>query len=397
MNKLTKPKMFEKPTGVKDYLPDAVRKLRSIEMKVLSCMEQWGYEEIRTPALEFYDTVGAASTTSDPKLFKLLDKNGTTMVLRSELTAPIARVVTSLLRDEPLPLRLSYHANVFRAMEEETGRDAEFYQTGVELVGDGSAEADAEIIALAAASLRAAGIEDFKIALGHAGFLNGLFREALHQQEATQANLKECLLRRNYVGYTEEVKSLSISDEAKAELEGVLRLHGGRDVCEQARKLTSDPEAQAAMEHLNRVLAALDDYGVADQVMIDLTMVGDFSYYTGIVFEGYVDKLGFPVCSGGRYDNLLEQFGRPAPATGFALKTTRILEMLNGEEPQRPHRVLVLYHPEKHKEAVRYAMARRAEQGYSHGIAVELRQISADEDEKTEQAKLQCDEIIAFK
>lgn len=136
--KMSKPKGFEKPAGVRDYLPRAVKKLRKIEHDVLHCMSRWGYQQMITPTLEYYDTVGVASSTSDQKLYKLLNNRGQALVLRSEMTAPVARVVSSLLKDEPLPLRLSYHANVFRAIEEEAGREAEFFQTGVELVGDDS-------------------------------------------------------------------------------------------------------------------------------------------------------------------------------------------------------------------------------------------------------------------
>ena len=113
---MSKPKVFEKPIGVKDYLPLAVSRLRRIERQALDCMKRWGYEQIMTPTMEYYDTVGVASSTSDQKLFKLLNNRGTTLVLRSDMTAPIARVVASLLKEEPFPLRLSYHSSVFRAI-----------------------------------------------------------------------------------------------------------------------------------------------------------------------------------------------------------------------------------------------------------------------------------------
>ncbi|MFD2671012.1 ATP phosphoribosyltransferase regulatory subunit [Marinicrinis sediminis] len=361
---MTKPKMFEKPTGVKDYLPEAAAKLKAIEERVLSCMQSWGYRQIKTPALEYYDTVGVASTTSDPKLFKLLDKRGTTMVLRSDLTAPIARVVSSLLKEEVMPIRLSYHENVFRSIEEEAGRQAEFFQTGVELIGDGSAEADGEMIALAVASLKAAGVDSFKIALGHVGFLQGLFRETLADEGEAQQQLKACLLSRDHVGYRETLHQLGLPTEAKRELEGVLRLRGGEEICEQARELTNDPQAQQSIDHLCALWSVLEDYGVDSYVLIDLTMIGDFSYYSGMTFEGYASDLGFPVCSGGRYDNLLTQFGRSAPATGFALKTNRILEVADTEEKQ-PKRVLVVYESSQRKQAFSYARELREQQGWS--------------------------------
>jgi ATP phosphoribosyltransferase regulatory subunit len=360
---VSKPKVFEKPTGVKDYLPEAVAKLRNIEFNVLACMERWGYNQIITPTLEYYDTVGVASSTADKKLFKLLDRKGKTLVLRSEMTAPIARVVSSLFKEYPFPLRLSYHSNVFRSIEEEAGRDAEFFQTGVELVGDASSEADAEVVALAIASLQAAGVQNFKIALGHVGFLNGLFHETLANHLDAQTVLKECLLSRDYVGYKEAIKSLSLPAPVEKELQGVLRLRGGEEICVQAGTVTQDPKAQEAIRHLCEVWDVLKAYGVSEHVVIDLTMIGDFSYYTGMTFEGYASDLGFPVCSGGRYDNLLEQFGRPAPATGFALKTNRILEVIGKESIDPPFRVCIAYDAEHREEALQCAKEIRTREG----------------------------------
>jgi ATP phosphoribosyltransferase regulatory subunit len=360
---VSKPKVFEKPIGVKDYLPEAVERLRRIERNVLECMRRWGYREIMTPTLEYYDTVGVASATTDKKLFKLLDRWGTTLVMRSDMTAPIARVVASLLRDEPLPLRLSYHANVFRAIEEEAGRSAEFYQTAVELVGDSSAEADAEVIALAIACLKAAGVRKFRVALGHVGFLHGLFQETLPGRTDDQEALKECLLRRDYVGYREQLSCLGLSDGVRRELEGILRLRGGQEICGQALSLSGDATAGEAVRHLCEVWDVLKAYDAVSDVIIDLTMTGTFNYHTGLTFEGYASDLGFPVLNGGRYDNLLGQFGRPAPATGFSLKTNRILEYIssNGNSGDRtPYRVLIVYLTEHREEALRHAMELRS-------------------------------------
>lgn len=371
---MSKPKGFEKPIGVRDYLPRATKGLRRIERSVLDCMSNWGYEPIKTPTIEYYDTVGIASSTSDRKLFKLLNNRGQTLVLRSDLTAPIARVASSLLREEPLPLRLSYHANVFRAIEEEAGREAEFFQTGVELIGDRSPEADAEVVALAIASLQAAGVKTFKFALGHVGFLNGLFDEALPERSEDQQALKERLLHRDYVGFREHAEALGLNREQQEELEGILRLRGGREVCEQAGALTQNPLALESLDHLRRVWEVLADYGVSEHVLIDLTMIGDFSYYTGMVFEGYAAELGFPVCSGGRYDNLLRQFGRDEPATGFALKTSRILDGLKDPAPEEQLPVLVLYDAEGRAEALAEAGRLR-----SAGAAAVTRLAGADE------------------
>lgn len=375
---MAKPKGFEKPAGVRDYLPRAVTKLRKIEKDVLYCMSRWGYRQMITPTLEYYDTVGVASSTSDQKLYKLLNNRGQALVLRSEMTAPVARVVSSLLKDEPLPLRLSYHANVFRAIEEEAGREAEFFQTGVELVGDDSPEADAEVVALAIASLQAAGVKSFKIAMGHVGFLDGLFQEAVSGLPEAQEELKSHLLSRDYVAFRETLRRLDLSEAQKQELDGLLRLRGGKEICGQALELSSHPLARASIEHLCKVWEVLVAYGVSKHVLIDLTMIGDFSYYTGMTFEGYASELGFPVCSGGRYDNLLQQFGRPVPSTGFSLKTNRILDGVRGlpEEEELP--VLVQYDALRRQEGLAEAARLRSE-----GHAVVTRLAAGPEELKT--------------
>lgn len=373
-NRLSKPRGFEKPTGVKDYVPEAVERLRSIEFRVLDCMKRWGYRQIITPTLEFYDTVGVASATTDKKLFKLLDQNGRTLVLRSDMTAPIARVVSSLLKDEPLPLRLCYHSNVFRAFAEEAGKESEFFQTGVELVGDASAEADAEMMALAVAALQAAGIRDFKLAFGHLGFLNGLFEELLPDRPEEQEVLKECLMNRDYVGYRRSLAEIGLPELSSGKLVSILQIQGGASALDVARKLTRSAEAQAAVDHLRLMLEVLAAYGMKDYAIIDLTMVGNFSYYTGMIFEGYASGLGFPVVSGGRYDNLLGQFGRPAPATGFALKTNRMLE-LTADSMGEPERMVIAYRQEERAAALAKAMELRA----AGSFVVETRLLGAEE------------------
>lgn len=372
---MSKPKGFEKPAGVRDYLPFAVEKLREIERRVLDCMAGWGYRQIMTPTMEYYDTVGVASSTSDQKLFKLLNNRGTTMVLRSDMTTPIARVVSSLLKEEPLPLRLSYHANVFRSIEEEAGKEAEFYQTGVELVGDDSAEADAEVVALAVASLQAAGVSSFKIALGHVGFLNGLLEEAIPGREDVQQELKDRLLRRDFVGYREILARLDLSAGQRDELAGILKLRGGKEVCREALELSSSSLVQSSIEYLSAVWEALEDFDVARHVIIDLTMIGDFSYYTGLIFEGYAADIGFPVCGGGRYDKLLQQFGRPAPATGFSLKTNRILDGVDGLKVGRQLPVLMQYDASNRREA--YVEAERLR---SEGRSVRMRLVTGPDE-----------------
>jgi ATP phosphoribosyltransferase regulatory subunit len=184
------------------------------------------------------------------------------------------------------------------------------------------------------------------------------------------------LLQRDHVGYRDILRKLSLDTAWQRELEDILRLRGGQEVCSQALELSANEGAQAAIKHLCEVWDVLAAYGVQEHVLIDLTMIGDFSYYTGMTFEGYASQLGFPVCSGGRYDNLLAQFGRPAHATGFAIKTTRIVEVVE-DSVEEQRKVLIIYEAAQRRSALSAANHRR-----THGEVVVTELLSAaNEDE----------------
>lgn len=355
---MSKPLVFEKPLGMRDMLPESLAKHRHLEGALRRCIERWGYEEILTPSLEYYDTVGAASATLTDRMFKLLDKQGHTVVLRPDMTTPIARVVSSLLQDKPFPLRLFYQANVFRAQEKEAGRNAEFFQTGIELIGDSSVDADAEAIALAVFCLQAAEVPAFRIAIGHVDFLDGLLEENVPDQEV-QTQFRRCLFERDYVGYRQAVDSLPVEDERKQRLHALLHLRGGKSKIEAARALTVNGKARRAVETIASLWEALEAYGVTDHLLLDFNLIGNLHYYTGIVFEGYAADLGSPLVGGGRYNRLLEQFGRPAPATGFALKMDRLMQVTAVTLKREQRRTLLCYTPDRRQEALQEAQRLR--------------------------------------
>jgi len=360
VNHMTKPLGFEKPLGMRDYLPDLLWKQRQIEEKLHRCMLHWGYQEILTPTLEYYDTVGEASATHDSKLFKLLDKQGRTLVLRPDVTAPIARVASSLLKDEPRPLRLMYNTNVFRAQEKEAGRNAEFTQAGVELIGDPSVEADAEVIALAVACLKEAGLEEFKIAIGHVGFIEGLLEEVV-PEKSDRDQLKERLHNSDYVGFRQDIEALNISEDEKQRLRGILKLRGGATRLEDAEALTINGRARRAVRNLKELWAALQAYDVTDYVMFDLNLLSSLNYYTGILFEGYAANQGFPICGGGRYDDLFKQFGMDNPSTGFAIKMDRLIQSSDLQPTQEKKTIYIRFDQETRNLALKRAMLLRKE------------------------------------
>lgn len=351
--------MFEKPLGMRDTLPGLYVIKEKVRKKMMNVIESWGYEFLETPTLEFYETVGVQSAILEQQLFKLLDRQGHTLVLRPDMTAPIARVAASKLMKEFLPLRLAYSANVFRAQQHEGGRPAEFEQIGIELIGDETTSADAEAIALMIYSLKNSGLEDFKISIGHIGFINALFAEILGKEERAE-KLRRYLYEKNFVGYREHVKNLPLSTIDKERLIKVIELRGGIEQADIAMDLVSSEEGKKALEDLKQLFVQLDAYEVNQYMKLELNIVSHMNYYTGILFELHADGVGLPIGSGGRYDQLLEKFNRSAPATGFGIRLDRLLEALGDLEADR-ERYAVIFSQEQRKEAFQQAMNLRKE------------------------------------
>ncbi len=350
--------MFEKPVGMRDTLPHIYETKRKLKEAAESAMRSWGYRFIETPALEYYETVGDASAILDRQLFKLLDQQGNTLVLRPDMTAPIARVAAAKLLKERVPLRLAYSASVYRAQQREGGRAAEFEQIGVEMIGDDTISADAEVIALLVSVMKQAGLEKFQLSLGHIRFIDELFRQILGTEERSE-QLRRFLYEKNYVGYREHVKSLPLSSIDKQRLLQFLSLSGGIECLDEAVKLVEGSTGIEALDELKSVFSRLQEYGVDQYVTFDLPLVSHMSYYTGLVFEVYTDGVGAPVGNGGRYDDLLQKFGRPAGATGFGLRVDFLLEALEElEEETGVH--CVLFSNERRVEAIQEAQKRRA-------------------------------------
>jgi ATP phosphoribosyltransferase regulatory subunit len=351
--------MFEKPLGMRDTLPLLYETKKQLRQKMTGAIEKWGFQFIETPTLEYYDTVGVQSAILEGQLFKLLDQEGHTLVLRPDMTAPIARVAASRFYKENYPLRLAYDANVFRAQQREGGRPAEFEQIGTELIGDATTSGDAEVIALMIAVLKEAGLQDFKVAIGHIGFADALFIEILGNQERADV-LRRYLYEKNYVGYREHVKSLPLSSIDKGRLLQLLQLRGGEDQLAVAADLVSSREGKEAAAELGKLWSLLQDFGVLESVKLDLNLVSHMSYYTGVLFEVYAGNVGFPLGNGGRYNLLFERFDRPAAATGFGIRLDRLIESL-GEQEETPYIHCVLYSQERRTEALKSAAELRGQ------------------------------------
>ncbi|MCH6267844.1 MULTISPECIES: ATP phosphoribosyltransferase regulatory subunit [Neobacillus] len=344
--------MFEKPLGMRDTLPELYEKKHQVRSSIADTMKLWGYQFIETPTLEYYETVGAASAILDAQLFKLLDKEGHTLVLRPEMTTPIARVAASKLLNEDLPVRLAYSANVYRAQQREGGRPAEFEQIGVEYLNDNTVSCDGETIALLISSLKKAGLSEFQVSIGHVGFSQELFMQILGTNGRATA-LRKFLYEKNYVGYRESVQSFNLSSIDKQRLLKLLQLRGGEEVIEFALDVIENDKGKQAITELQELWDVIKDYGVEEHVKFDFSIVSHMSYYSGILFEVYAGNVGFPIGNGGRY-SLLEKFGKNATATGFAVRLDMLLEAMGGGQTETTGHC-ILFSQERRKEAFELA------------------------------------------
>ncbi|WP_082233402.1 ATP phosphoribosyltransferase regulatory subunit [Halobacillus massiliensis] len=346
--------MFEKPLGMRDTLPFFYNQKAKTRDRLKSAILSYGYSFMDTPFLEYHETIGQVSATKEQSLFKLLDQQGHTLVLRPDMTAPIARVAASQLRDLELPLRLAYDGPVFRAQQAEGGKPAQFEQVGTELIGDHSSYGDAEVIALLVEALRKSGLDDFVITIGHIGYVKAFFNDVLGQDEETKDILLEHLYRKNYVGYRESVKAAKLSEEKKLALLSLLALRGGEEVFSSSKSLARNQVCMQAVNELKQLYELLENYGVADYVSFDLNLVSHMNYYTGILFEGYAPHLGSLLCNGGRYDTLLPSFQLNASATGFAIHLERLIEAVNGNS-DNDERIGVIVDQNSHVKGIQKA------------------------------------------
>ncbi|HWR45466.1 ATP phosphoribosyltransferase regulatory subunit [Sporomusa sp.] len=313
------------PYGTRDLLLREAKQKRIVEGSLAELFSRWGYDEVVTPTFEYIETL-TVGTGSDlhQHVFKFFDKNNRILALKPDMTTPIARVAATRLKETQLPLRLFYLTNVFRHEQAQAGRQCEFYQAGVELLGAPGPAADAEVVALAVEAMLESGLTNFQISLGQVDFINGLMAESgltpQHQQQ-----VKYAMVSRDLVGLGEILAQSGLSQVAQELLQQIPLLHGQEDMLNKAYRLVSNDLSRRALDNLADIRRLLAGYGVDRYVNFDLGIIRDFDYYTGMVFEGYTPGLGFPLCGGGRYDNMLASFGVANPATGFALGIERVL------------------------------------------------------------------------
>lgn len=335
---------LQTPKGVRDFLPEETVLKKHIENCAREIFKGWGYHEVMTPTFEFYDVLAAGGySISDTLLYRFFDRDGEVLALKPDVTTPIARIAATKLGNWERPLRLCYVQNIFRYEDIQTGRQREFYQAGAELIGSKEPDADGEIIAMAAKVFADIGLKDFYIDIGQVGFVNGIF-EQLDVSESDKRRLRMLLYAKDFVGLKEFAEETPIGKSTRELLLELRRLRGSFDeVIPRARALAKTCCSHAALDNLSEIYEVLKVHHVADRVFLDLSMVKDLSYYTGMIMEGYVSNSGYTLCTGGRYDNLLGEFGKGEPATGFAMGIERAMLAFRAQSLKMPEDGLVDY------------------------------------------------------
>ena len=356
-------KLLHTPEGVRDIYNVECGKKLALENRLKKTLHLFGYHDIQTPTFEYFDVFRKEIGTIPSKdLYKFFDKEGNTLVLRPDITPSIARVAATLFGEEDLPIRLCYTGNTFINHSNNQGRLREVTQMGAELIGDDSVEADAEMLAMVMESMQAIGLKEFQLSVGHLGFFQSLIEDAVLDEEARE-RVVELINNRNYFGVEEYLDSIMVKRSSKEAFAALGNLVGGVEVLAKAKNIAPNSSGIMAVKRLEKIYDILALYGVEKFVTFDLSMTGNYGYYTGIIFRGYTFGTGDAVVKGGRYDHLLEKFGKTSASIGFAIVIDELMNALIRQKIRIVYtrkNAIILYDESRARDAIRLAKDFRA-------------------------------------
>ena len=315
-----KDKLLHTPEGVRDiYNTECAVKLL-LQKNLHQVLELYGFRDIQTPSFEFFDIFNQErGTVASKDMYKLFDKEGNTMVLRPDITPSIARCVAKYYKDEELPIRLCYIGNTYINSTAYQGKLKEVTQLGAELVNDDSVDADAEMLAITIECLLKAGLKEFQLELGNSDFLKSLIKEAGFEDKEDIARLKDLIENKNMFGMEEIILNKNMSKELEEMFLKLPELFGTVEILDYAKSVSKNSRVINSINRLEKIYNIMSEYGFEKYISFDLGMLSKYDYYTGIIFKAYTYKTGEAIVTGGRYDNLVGQFGKACPAIGLAI------------------------------------------------------------------------------
>ena len=351
-------KLLHTPEGVRDIYENECKRKRKVLQQMHKVLSLHSYRDIETPTFEFFDIFNHdKGSASSNEMYKFFDRENNTLVLRPDFTPSIARCAAKYYEEEDLPIRLCYQGSTFFNTHNHQGKLNEVTQLGAELINDDSSAADAEVIATVIDCFIASGMREFQIEIGEVDFFKGIIEEA-GIDERTASELHHLIHNRNFFGLETKIKDMDLPDNVRQVLLSFDKLFGGFDMLETAKKLVTNPVSSEAISRLEKVYQVLSYSDYEHYVSFDFSLLSRYEYYTGIIFRGYAYGIGDAVVKGGRYNNLLKQYGKDAPAIGFAFYIDDLMMALS---KQNVHvnidnsDSIILYDIDKQRAAVQLA------------------------------------------
>ena len=360
-----KNQLLHTPEGVRDIYNEECEKKIFLQSELQDVLKGYGYHPIQTPTFEFFDIFGKEiGTTPSNELYKFFDREGNTLVLRPDMTPSVARAAAKYFMDEDMPIRLCYMGNTFINNSSYQGRLKENTQLGAELIGDGSVDADAEVLSMVVDCLLKSGLSEFQISVGHADFFQGLL-EAAGTDEEEEQELKSLISNKNFFGVEEFAETLKL-DPGLTELFHMLGNPNVKkeDLQKAGELAASYPRILAAVRNLIELQKILEIYGLNKYVSFELGIISSYQYYTGIIFSGYTFGSGQPIVKGGRYDRLLTYYGKDSASIGFAIVVDQLMAALSRQKidvTADEESELIVYDSDHRKEAILTAKEKRSQ------------------------------------
>lgn len=357
-------RIFHTPEGVRDIYSQECSRKHRLQEKLHHVFHQYGFEDIETPTFEYFEVFSKeVGTIPSRDLYKFFDREGNTLVLRPDFTPSVSRACATYFNPEKEVVSLCYTGNTFINNSSFRGRLKETTQMGVERMGDDSPEADAEILAMTVECLLAAGLTEFQVSVGQVDYYKAIFAQTGMSQEEEE-ELRELISQKNYFGVEELVKSKNMDKALAKVLSQLPQMFGGADVLQKAKALTDIQQALKAVARLEEIYELLKVYGYEKYITFDFAMLSKYHYYTGIIFQAYTYGTGEPLIKGGRYNQLMKHFGKPAASIGFAIVVDNLLMALTRQklEMEEEEEVTVItYSKENRIQAIKEAKELRAQ------------------------------------
>lgn len=383
-----KRQLLHTPEGVRDIYNDECAKKLILQDNLYQMLRNYGYHPIETPTFEFFDIFGREiGTTPSKDLYKFFDREGNTLVLRPDITPSIARCAAKYFGEEDMPIRLCYMGNTFINNSSYQGRLKESTQLGAELLGDSSVDADAEMLSMAVSCLKAAGLKEFQISVGHADFFRGLL-DAAGLRDEQEDEVRNLISNKNFFGLEELIETMNLDSNLKNLFAMLGNLYTGTDDFQIAKQYAKGyPRILKAITELEELHQLLDAYEISRYISFELGIISSYQYYTGIIFAGYTFGSGEAIVKGGRYDKLLNFFGKDSASIGFAIVIDQLLSALSRQKIEievERDTLLIVYESRERLEAIRCARELRAT---GRPVELILRDVSKDEGDYIAYAK----------